>query len=271
MHAAAGDFAVSRAAWYRFDNVIRGRILVIDGDEWLGRLLARALQEKGFTTDFCDEAQSGFQRACDTIPDGIVCSIVLPDIDGFWVARRIRTEVGPVSKTPLLLVGDIADKEARLQGLQVGADVLLERPVTNEELVAQIDALVSMARRFRIDIPDDQSAPSLAAAFRGDLSNFPLASVLMMLEMERRTGSLEVVSSGGKRAMLVLSAGLFAATEISGESCPPLEVLREVLAWRSGRFAFRPRDAGSLPPARGSVGALVLEAMRLEDERNAAS
>lgn len=245
--------------------------MVVDGDEWLGRMLARVLHEKGFATDFCDDARSGFQKTCETVPDCVVCSVVLPDIDGFWVARRIRTEPGAVSKTPILLVGDIADREARIQGLQVGADCLLERPVSNEEIVAQVDALVSMARRFHEKHDSEQSAPSLAAAFRGDLSNFPLASVLMMLEMERRTGSLEVVSSGGKRAMLVLSTGLFASTDIGGESRPPVEVLREVLSWRSGRFAFRPRDAGSLPPPRGSVGALVLEAMRLEDELNAAS
>ena len=244
---------------------------MIDGDEWLGRLLGRVLQEKGFVTDFCEDARSGFRRACDTVPDAIVCSVVLPDIDGFWVARRIRTEVGPVAKAPILLVGDIADKDARVQGLQVGADVVLERPVTNEEIVAQVEALVAMARRFRGDTPDDQSAPSLAAAFRGDLSNFPLASVLMMLEMERRTGSLEVVSGSGKRAMLVLSTGLFASTEIGGEARPALDVLRDVLSWRSGRFAFRPRDVASLPPPKGSVGALVLEAMRLEDERNNAA
>ncbi len=250
--------------------MIRGRILVIDGDEWLGRLLARVLHEKDFTTDFCDDARSGFQRACDTVPDCVVCSIVLPDIDGFWVARRIRTEVGPVSKTPILLVGDIADKDARIQGLQVGADVMLERPVTNEEIVAQVEALVSMARRFGPEVPEEHSAPSLAAAFRGDLSNFPLASVLMMLEMERRTGILEVISGSGTRAQLTLALGVFASTEIEGNPASALEVLRDVLAWRTGRFAFRPRDAGSMPPSRGgNVGALVLEAMRLEDERNA--
>lgn len=244
---------------------------MIDGDEWLGRLLGRALQEKGFATDFCEDARSGFQKACETVPDCIVCSIVLPDIDGFWVARRIRTEAGPIAKSPILLVGDIADREARIQGLQVGGDCLLERPVSNEEIVAQVEALVAMARRFYEKSDSEHSTPSLAAAFRGDLSNFPLASVLMMLEMERRTGSLEVVSSSGKRAILVLSTGLFANTEIGGDVRPPLEVLKEVLSWRSGRFAFRPRDVGSLPPPRGSIGALVLEAMRLEDERNAAS
>ncbi len=245
---------------------------MIDGDEWLGPLLVRLLQEKGFMADFRDEARAGFKRACDSVPDAVVCSVVLPDIDGFWVARRIRTEVGPVSKTPIVLVGEAEDKDARVQGLQVGADVLLERPVTNEDIVAQVAALVAMARRFRPDVPEDQSAPSLAAAFRGDLSNFPLASVLMMLEMERRTGTLEVISGSNERALLVLSTGLFASTELSAEPLPAIDVLREVLGWRTGRFAFRPRDVGSLPPPRGSIGALVLEVMRLEDERkNAAS
>ncbi|MBX3185868.1 MAG: response regulator [Labilithrix sp.] len=251
----------------------RGRILVIEGDEWMGPLLARELKEKSFEVDVCAEAREGFQKACETMPDCVVCSVDLPDIDGFWVARRMRTEGGTVAKTPIVLLGDLADKEARIQGLQVGADVVLERPVTNAEIVAQVEALIAMARRMSrsaTDAPDEQ-APSLAAAFRGDLSTFPLASVLMMLEMERRTGTLEVLAGSGQRALLTLTSGLFGNTEVNDNPRPALDVLREVLSWRTGRFAFRPRDVGSMPPPRGSVGALVLEAMRLEDERNAAS
>ncbi|CAN5919973.1 hypothetical protein BH11MYX4_BH11MYX4_33060 [soil metagenome] len=243
---------------------------MIDGDEWLGRLLGRVLQEKGYATDFCDDARSGFQKAVDSMPDAVVCSVLLPDIDGFWVARRIRTEGGPVARTAILLLGDARDADVRIQGLQVGADVVLERPVSNEEIAAQVDALLTVVARHRVEVADGESgAPSIAAAFRGDLANFPLASVLMMLEMERRTGTLEVVSGAGKRALLILSTGLFANTEVAGETRSPLEALREVLAWRTGRFSFRTRDVGSLPPAHGSVAAVVLEAMRLEDERNA--
>jgi len=254
--------------------VTRGRILVIDGDEWLGRLLARGLEERGYGADVRDDARTGFQRACEAPPDAIVCAVDLPDIDGFWVVRRVRTEGGAVARTPILLVGDLADKESRIQGLHVGADVVLEKPISNEEIVAQVDALVAMVRRFRPGSASEtpESTPSVvAAAFRGDLSTFPLASILMMLEMERRTGTLEVVASSGKRAIFVLSTGLFASSEVGGEARSPLDALREVLSWRAGRFAFRPRDVGSLPPPRGSVGALVLEAMRLEDERNNAA
>ena len=143
--------------------------------------------------------------------------------------------------------------------------------MTNEEIVAQVDALVAMARRFRAEIPEERVGASRSRRLPRRSLELPDRERLMMLEMERRTGSLEVVSGADKRALLVLSSGLFANTELGGEALPALDVLREVLAWRSGRFAFRPRDAGSLPPPHGSVGALVLEAMRLEDERNNAA
>ncbi|MDB4943009.1 MAG: Response regulator receiver:Transcriptional regulatory protein C-terminal [Labilithrix sp.] len=235
-------------------------------------MLARIFQEKDFAADFCEDARSGLESAFKSPPDAIVCSVVLPDIDGFWVARRIRTEGGTVTRVPIVLVGESRDAQVRIQGLQVGADVVMERPLANEEIVAQVEALLELQKRSRgsdAAESDPAAASAATAAFRGELSSFPLASVLMMLEMERRTGTLEVVSSSGQRALLVLSTGLFASTELDGQAQSPLDALRAVLAWRSGRFAFRTRDVGSLPPARGSVAAVVLEAMRLEDERNA--
>lgn len=249
--------------------MIRGRILIIDGDEWIGSLLGREFRDKGFESDVCDGAVEGYKKACSTVPDCIVCSIVLPDIDGFWLVRRVRTEPGVIAKTPVLLVGDAADRNARIQGLNVGADVVVERPITNDVLVAQADALIAMARRLRPsrESVEDMPKPSLPAAFRGDLSSFQLASILMMLEMERRTGTLEVVAGDGRRSVLVLSMGNFATTEVGGSPRPPIDALREVLSWRAGRFAFRPRDVGSIPPPGGPVGALVLEAMRLDDEQ----
>jgi hypothetical protein len=91
--------------------------------------------------------------------------------------------------------------------------------------------------------------------------------MLMMLEMERRSGTVQVVAESGRRAILTISAGLFASTEMAGTQRPALEVLREVLSWRAGRFSYHARETGSLPEPRASVGAVVLEAMRLEDEQ----
>ncbi|MBX3197130.1 MAG: response regulator [Labilithrix sp.] len=248
--------------------MIRGRVLVIDGDEWVASALVRALQEKGYVVDACGEAVVGFRKASETMPDCIVLSPELPDIDGAWVARKVRTEAGALSKVPILFVGDLTeDRSVRAQTLNVGADVFLDRPISNDDIVAQVGALIAMARRLDgRDVDGAPSSTSVAAAIRGDLSAFPLASLLMMFEMERRSGLIEVVAMSGKRASITLTDGLFASTEVAGAPRPALEVLREVLAWRAGRFSFQPRESQSLPAPRASVGALVLEAMRLEDE-----
>lgn len=247
----------------------RGHVLVIDADEWLAKMLVQALGQRGFTADVVGEARGGFAKACSSLPDCIVCGLDLPDIDGLWVARRIRTEPDPVARIPFLFVSELPDTATRVQGLNVGADAYLERPVTNEEVAAQVDALVSMARRHRVESDDRPSSSIYSAAIRGDLAVFPLATMLMMIEMERRTGTLEVHSTNGRRVVMGISHGLFANTDVDGVSKPAIEALREVLSWQKGKFAFRPREIGSIPPPRGTMGALVLEALRLDDEQNA--
>ena len=76
---------------------MQGRILVVDGDEWSSRPLARALEEQGWQVETLAEARAAFQRACELVPDCLVSATELPDIDGFWLARRIRTEPGSVA------------------------------------------------------------------------------------------------------------------------------------------------------------------------------
>lgn len=250
-----------------------GRVLVIDGDEWTSQLLVQGLKEKGYTVDYCSEAMPGFRKACETIPDCIILSPELPDLDGAWVARRVRTESGPVSKVPILFVGELADRSVRAQTLNVGADVFLARPIEETEIIASVSALIAMARRLSggSGAGEGEASMGSTAAIRGDLSAFPLASMLMMFEMERRSGLIEVTSGSGKKATIAMNTGLFASTEIGGQPKPAIQCLREVLSWRTGRFSFATKESGSLPAARASIGALVLEAMRLEDEEKEAA
>jgi CheY-like chemotaxis protein len=244
--------------------VNKGRVLVIDGEEANIASLVSALEARGYQVETCAGAQDGYRRAYTNKPDCIVCNPELPDIDGAWVARKIRTESGPLAKVPFCFVGEI-DRGVRTQALAVGVDVFVPRgAVDDDAVVSQVDALIAMAQRYEAD---EAPPPSVtAAAIRGDLSMFPLASMLMMFEMERRSGTVNVTALDGKKATLAIADGLFASTEVDGVQKPALEVLREVLSWRAGRFSFIPRKTDSLPAPRASVGAIVLEAMRLEDE-----
>jgi CheY-like chemotaxis protein len=247
-----------------------GRVLIIEDDPWTSTVLAKFLRERGHEVVHCTDARGGFAKACEWRPDCIVCAVVLPDIDGFWVARRIRTEPTAVATTPFLFLTSEGEHDARVQGLNVGADAYLVRPFTNDEAVAQVEALIEMARRLRMcrDTlrPSEPSTGSgEGTAFKGDLELMSLPTVLMVLGMERRAGKLRVVTDGHK-AELVIVADAFASGVIDGEDRPPLEVLREVLKWKKGSFCFRPIEGAPPPNMRESVSALLLEAVRLDDE-----
>ena len=69
----------------------RGLVLMIEDDEWVSSLLSGAIRDAGYDVIICNTAQAGLNAACDKEPDCIICDIDLPDHDGYWVARNVRT------------------------------------------------------------------------------------------------------------------------------------------------------------------------------------
>jgi two-component system, OmpR family, response regulator len=252
--------------------VAKGRILIIEQDEWESTLLAKFLGEAGYEVHLATEARAGFELVRALQPDCILCDVNLPDIDGFWVARRVRTEPSPVASAPFLFLTNAEDTESRLQGLNVGADIYLTRPFHDEEVVAQVGALIDMANRLRAQresFASESPISSTGAAFTGDVAQMSVATVLTLIELERRSGHLEVRSETGRTAMLELIEGTLAGATLEDKEEEPTAVLRETLRWKKGRFTFRSTQGPLLSPRTGSrqtIGGLLIEAMRLEDE-----
>lgn len=247
--------------------------MIIEDDEWTATLLLRFLVEAGYTAELVREAREGFERARHAIPDCVLCDVALPDIDGFWVIRRLRTEQGPLGQVPLALLTSADDSPARLQGLKMGADVVIGKPFRNEEVVAQVAALIAMVQRQRrkLDSMLDIAPTSRFggdAVFHGDLAQFSVATALALLEMERRTGCLKVKPSQGPRELSfdVLDGALIRVTD-GGRTTEPIERIREVMRWQEGRFAYESTEVAP-GDVRQGIGALLLEAMRREDEAN---
>src|SRR5262249_24053599 len=130
-------------------KMTQGSVLVTDDDEWVANLLATTVREAGYEVLVCKTAQAGLETACAIQPDCIVCYINLPDHDGYWVARNVRTHPSRVAVTPFLFLSGLDDEASRLQGFHVGADVYLTKPIRVDEVIAQIGALVQMANRLR--------------------------------------------------------------------------------------------------------------------------
>jgi DNA-binding response OmpR family regulator len=249
--------------------VAKGRILIIEADEWESTLLAKFLAEAGYDVQVAAEARAGFEKVRQLQPDCILCDVNLPDIDGFWVARRVRTEPSAVATAPFLFLTDADDVESRLQGLNVGADLYLTRPFRNEEVVAQVGALIDMANRLRKQREAFSSEGPISAngaAFQGDVAQMSVATVLTLLELERRSGHLKVRSDVGRTAVLELHDGSLAGAVLDEQAQEPSLVLRETLRWKKGHFTFRSAEFTAQAGSRQTIGGLLIEAMRLEDE-----
>lgn len=245
--------------------VAKGRVAIIEGDEWSATLLAKFLRDGGFEVDVAGEARAGFDLVRTTQPDCILCAVELPDIDGFWVARRVRAEPPPVSAIPFVFLPEAEDGQSRVQGLKVGGDIFISKPFRAEEVAAQVTALVEMARRLRAE----SSAPASShgpLVFQGDLAEFSVSTALTVLELERRTGKLTVTSQSGSAAVVHIIEGAFAKVELDGKKQGSSELLREVLRWKRGTFRFRSGNVIAPVGTRKRMSELLLEAVRLEDE-----
>jgi two-component system OmpR family response regulator len=251
-----------------------GRILLIESDPATLRRRTLALQKLGYDVEVQQAARSGFEHAVASLPDCIVCNVLLDDIDGYWLARRLRTEeASAAATTPIVFIAPPEERESLAQCFKVGADAVLFLPVTDEEIAFQVSALIGMARRLRPKqelFVDVYGVSEEGAALRGDLSQMPLATILMTLEMERRRGTVTAITVGNRKATLVIAETGFVSSELDGKDKTPTEVLREVLHWKRGRFWYHPSAVsvvpGKSPAVRGSIGALLLDAMRLGDE-----
>ncbi len=244
-----------------------GRVLIIEDDEWESTLLARVLREAHFEVHVAATAKDGLAQALALAPDCIVCDMMLPDLDGTWVARKIRTDAGRVASTPFVFLTAADDKETKLQGFNVGADIYITKPYGIEEIVAQVRALIELAKRMSVQRDSyGPASSSLPPAVRGDIAQMELSTVLTIFDMERRTGRLKVRTDGGKTATFELVDGAVLRSTLDSAPREHVAVLREVLDWKRGRFWFRPGPIRRGTTPTMPIGPLLLEAMRLKDE-----
>jgi len=135
------------------------RVLVVDDEPTLTELLSMALRYEGWEVQTAADGLSAVRAARDFRPDAVVLDVMLPDIDGLEVMRRLRGEVGEV---PVLFLTAKDAVEDRIAGLTAGGDDYVTKPFSLEEVVARLRALM---RRLTA-----KSARSSSVLAVGDLS-----------------------------------------------------------------------------------------------------
>jgi DNA-binding response OmpR family regulator len=116
----------------------RPRVLVVEDDADIAGVLRRSLDKEGYDVRVAGDGESALDEAGVFSPDAVVLDLGLPKLDGVEVCRRLRTE----GDVPILILTARDALDARVEGLDSGADDYLVKPFEREELLARIRALL---------------------------------------------------------------------------------------------------------------------------------
>ena len=120
------------------------KILIVEDEHEIAELEKDYLELSGFEVDVANDGQVGLDKAVSEEYDLIILDLMLPNVDGFEICRRVREE----KNTPIIMVSAQKDDIDKIRGLGLGADDYMTKPFSPSELVARVKA--HMARYERL-------------------------------------------------------------------------------------------------------------------------
>jgi len=222
------------------------RILLVEDEQDAARMLAKGLREQSYAVDIAADGSEALEKAAVNSYDLLLLDVMLPEVDGFDVCRRLRHEG---SSVPILLLTARGGVDDRIAGLDCGADDYLAKPFDFGELLARIRALLRRGTELKdtvLTLGDLSMDTRTHAVLRGHVAISLTAKEYALLEyLMNRQG--DVVSR----------------TDISEhvweESYDPFSNLIEVYIQRLRRKLEAPGGAPLLHTRRGEGYVLSLE------------
>jgi len=123
------------------------QLLLIDDDPNLILLVQDYLEFQGYEVITADNGQDALKILQDQAPNLIICDIMMPEMDGYELVRKIRQDTR-ISWIPVIFLSAKGQTTDRVKGLNTGADVYLVKPFEPEELVAQVESSIKQVGRF---------------------------------------------------------------------------------------------------------------------------
>jgi uncharacterized protein (TIGR02266 family) len=240
------------------------RVLVVDDDATYCKLAAEPFRERGDTVAIARDGIEALAQCIRERPDVVLCDVQMPKMDGWQLLRMVRARPA-LAEVPFVFLTTLTSEEDRLLGYRLGVDDYIEKPYRPLEVVARADRAISRAARRR---ESGAGTPSDKSSLRGDVEQVSLGSVLSFLEMEKKTGVLEV--EGLYQARLFVRDGSLLRVEREvlehGSATSDREAVFELLDWRRGTFEFQAGKVAGEDRLRSNITSLLLEHARVRDE-----
>ena len=243
-------------------------------------MVTTVLGKRGYKIHTAVDGQEAYLKAIEVKPDLIVTDIMMPKMDGWTLVRSLRARPD-LAFTPVIFLSALGSDEDRIQGFRLGADDYLPKPFRFEELDLRVSNALrkrkamteSVARTQQPSTPVAQPvaspSPVSSGGIQGALEQLGLSSLLVMVEMERKSGIL-VLRRDKKVARLFIKMGKVIAARVDGDALKGPDAVYHLLTWPDGRFDFNVMDVDMEDEMRGmSTQFLLMEGARRIDEEAA--
>jgi uncharacterized protein (TIGR02266 family) len=232
------------------------RVLVADGSTRLLERLSTALGDAGFEVETAHNGAEAYTSCLNRPPDVVLCGDEMPVMDG-WTLVRMLLARPRLAAIPLALMSDDASDITRLKAYRLGVKDFIQRPFTDEELCIRLRRLALGARES-----------SERVTLRGNLAEIGVGTLLSLLDFERKSGILAVLSDA-QAARLFLASGRVVkveSTATAGAEISARDKLMQILDWPSGNFEFAACEVIGADEIDMPTQVLLLEHARRRDE-----
>lgn len=131
-------------------DISNTRLLIIDDDRKFCRLISDYLMRFGYQVDAAHSGPEGMQKALEGSWQAIILDVMLPDLDGFAVLRKLREKI----ETPVLMLTALGDEPDKIVGLELGADDYVPKTSSPRELLARLRAVLRRSHRKPTEAPE---------------------------------------------------------------------------------------------------------------------
>ena len=128
------------------DNMfLNRRILIVEDERRMARFIRLNLEHDGFQVVEAITGQEAFDKLREQLPDLILLDVMLPDIEGFDVLKRVRE----ISEVPVIMLTAKGEEDDRVRGLELGADDYVTKPFSPRELVSRVRAVLRRSEALK--------------------------------------------------------------------------------------------------------------------------
>lgn len=230
-------------------------LLLVDDDAKSLRVMEVSLRNAGYAVTTAANGAEALAKVHGVRPSLILADTEMPVLDGYELCRRVKADEA-LAEVPFIFLTDEKSVEAKVRGLELGAEDYLTKPIYIKEVITRVRMVLQKRERDSLERKDKRR-------FFGSLEDMGVVDLLQTIEIGRKSGVIRFERGHRKGTLWFVDGRVIDARagQLHGD-----DAVFRLLTWEEGTFEIDFRRPERKPVIEGSIQSLLMEGMRRVDE-----